>query len=41
MMMLSKERLETLEQIWEDYPDGLELTMFTKYRPNLYSKVDH
>ena len=30
MMQLSKERLQTLEGIWEDYPDGLELPLFTQ-----------
>lgn len=29
-MLLSKERMEKLEVIWEDYPDGIELPMFTK-----------
>ena len=29
-MLLSKERLQKLEVIWEDYPDGLELPFFTQ-----------
>jgi hypothetical protein len=29
MMLLSKERLQKLEHFWEDYPDGLELPLFT------------
>ena len=29
-MLLSKDRLQKLEVIWEDYPDGLELPMFTQ-----------
>jgi hypothetical protein len=30
MMNLSKERLEQLEEIWGDFPDGLEISDFTK-----------
>ncbi|CDW71705.1 UNKNOWN [Stylonychia lemnae] len=30
MMLLSKERLQKLEVLWEDYPDGLELPLFTQ-----------
>lgn len=27
-MNLSKEKLEKLETVWQDYPDGLDLTVF-------------
>lgn len=30
MMLLSKERLEKLEEIWEQYPNGLELSKFAQ-----------
>ncbi len=29
-MLLSKDRLQKLEGIWEDYPDGMELPLFTQ-----------
>ena len=28
MMLLSKEKLKRLEALWEDYPDGLNMTVF-------------
>lgn len=30
MMLLSKEKLEQLENMWQDYPDGLDLTVFAQ-----------
>lgn len=30
MMLLSKERLQKLEKVWDDYPDGLDLPIFVQ-----------